>query len=138
MILVFEQFLERVTPNAFSFRQPSASPPAASQIDEMFCSKRLIKVNIPTTREENADQLQTTESRKEIIMVTKSKNTSEKEVEKGRVKVGKLKFNKETVRDLVGNEGKQIKGGLDDDELDRGRRISIIITACGCATKLCP
>ena len=71
-------------------------------------------------------------------MVTKRKSTSEKDVEKGRVKVGKLKFNKETVNDLVGNEGKQIKGGLDDDELERGRRISIIITACRCQTQLCP
>lgn len=67
-------------------------------------------------------------------MVTKRKSTSEKEMKKGRVKVGKLKFNKETVKDLVGNEGKQIRGGLDDDE--RGR-ISIIVTACRCQTKLC-
>ena len=71
-------------------------------------------------------------------MVTKRMSTSEKEVKKGRVKVGKLKFNKETVKDLVGNEGKQIKGGLADDELERGRRISIIVTACGCQTRLCP
>ena len=69
-------------------------------------------------------------------MVTKRKSTSEKEVEKGRVKVGKLKFNKETVKDLVGNEGKQIKGGLDGDQLERGR--SIIVTACGCRSQLCP
>jgi len=33
-------------------------------------------------------------------MVTKRKSTSEKEVEKGRVKVGKLKFNRETVQNL--------------------------------------
>ena len=70
-------------------------------------------------------------------MVTKRNSTSEKEVKKGRVKVGKLKFNKETVKDLVGNERKQIKGGLDDGELELGR-ISIIITACRCQTKLCP
>ena len=70
-------------------------------------------------------------------MVTKRKSTSEKEMKKGRVKVGKLKFNKETVKDLVGNEGKQIKGGLDDGELERGR-ISIIVTMCRCQTQLCP
>ena len=42
-------------------------------------------------------------------MVTKSKKTGTK---KGRVKVGKLKLNKETVKDLTGGEGKRIKGGL--------------------------
>ncbi len=41
-------------------------------------------------------------------MVTKSKKTGAK---KGRVKVGKLKLNKETVKDLTGSEGKKIKGG---------------------------
>ena len=43
-------------------------------------------------------------------MVTKSKKTSAGK--KGRVRVGKLKVNKETVRDLLGNEKMQIKGGL--------------------------
>ena len=33
---------------------------------------------------------------------------------KGRVKVGKLKLNKETVRDLSKHEGKDIRGGQAD------------------------
>lgn len=41
-------------------------------------------------------------------MVAKSKKTGAK---KGRVKVGKLKLNKETVRDLSKHEGKDIMGG---------------------------
>ena len=41
-------------------------------------------------------------------MVTKNM-TSEK---KGKVKVGKLKVNKETVKDLSTNKQKEIKGGL--------------------------
>jgi hypothetical protein len=95
-------------------------------------------VNIPTTREENADQRTNNVKPKGDHHGDKAKeSTSEKEVKKGRVNVGKLKFNKETVKDLVGNEGKQIKGGLDDDELGRGR-ISIVVTACGCQTRLCP
>jgi len=43
-------------------------------------------------------------------MVTKSKqDTSEK---KGRVKVGKLKLNKETIKDLTDSEQKRAKGGI--------------------------
>ncbi len=41
-------------------------------------------------------------------MVTKSK-AGEK---KGKVKVGKLELNKETVKDLSTDEQKQVKGGL--------------------------
>ncbi len=44
-------------------------------------------------------------------MVTKKKSTGEKEEKKGRVKVGKLKLNRETVTDLTGGEQKKIKGG---------------------------
>ena len=42
-------------------------------------------------------------------MVTKSKKTGEK---KGRIKVGKLKLNKETVKNLSATDQKQIKGAL--------------------------
>lgn len=46
-------------------------------------------------------------------MVTRSKRvTGQKNQGKGRVKVGKLRLNKETVKDLTGRERKQIKGGL--------------------------
>ena len=46
-------------------------------------------------------------------MVTKKKSTGEKEAKRGRVMVGKLKLNKETVMDLSPGEKKRIKGGLD-------------------------
>ena len=42
-------------------------------------------------------------------MVTKTKKGSQK---KGKVNVGKLKLNKETIKGLTGSEQKQIKGGL--------------------------
>jgi hypothetical protein len=45
-------------------------------------------------------------------MVTKSK-TSANAQKKVRVKVGKLKLNKETVKNLSAGEGKKIKGGQD-------------------------
>jgi hypothetical protein len=44
-------------------------------------------------------------------MVTKSRKQST-EGKKGRVKVGKLKVNKETVKDLGQKEWKYIKGGM--------------------------
>ena len=42
-------------------------------------------------------------------MVTRSKNVGAK---KGRVKVGKLKLNTETVKDLSGDRQKKVKAGL--------------------------
>ncbi len=45
-------------------------------------------------------------------MVVKKHNTSEKEESKARVKVGKLKLNKETVKDLTSHQKSKIKGGL--------------------------
>ena len=44
-------------------------------------------------------------------MVTKKKKTDETEAKKGRVKVGKLQLNKETVKDLATNEEKMVRGG---------------------------
>jgi natural product precursor len=44
-------------------------------------------------------------------MVTK-KRTTTKAAKRGRVKVGKLKLNKETVKDLSEREVKAIKGGM--------------------------
>ena len=43
-------------------------------------------------------------------MVAKKKRTGTA-ASKGRVKVGNLKLNRETVKNLSGNERKQIKGG---------------------------
>lgn len=42
-------------------------------------------------------------------MVTKPKGAGAK---KKKVKIGKLKLNKETVKDLTGSEKEQVKGGL--------------------------
>lgn len=44
-------------------------------------------------------------------MVTKRKRTSETAATKGKVKVGKLNLNKETVKDLANAESKKVKGG---------------------------
>lgn len=46
-------------------------------------------------------------------MVTRNKPeiTADKGEKKGRVRVGKLQLNKETVRDLTRDEGEKIKGG---------------------------
>ena len=43
-------------------------------------------------------------------MVTKSRNAGAKK--KGKVKVGKLKLNKETVKDLSAKAQQKVKGGL--------------------------
>ncbi|MGH9944669.1 MAG: hypothetical protein ACRD9R_20165 [Pyrinomonadaceae bacterium] len=56
-------------------------------------------------------------------MVAKKKQSTETEETKGKVKVGKLKLNKESVKDLTGSQQKQIRGG-------KGKQI---ITA-GCVT----
>jgi hypothetical protein len=47
-------------------------------------------------------------------MVTKSKKqvAGGKEGKKNRVKVGKLKLNRETVKDLTGDEARRVKGGV--------------------------
>jgi len=44
-------------------------------------------------------------------MVTKKKSSDERKKEKGRVKVGKLNLNKETIKDLSPEEKSRIKGG---------------------------
>ena len=56
-------------------------------------------------------------------MVTKKKTTS-KATKKSRVKVGKLKVNKETVKDLTDKESKQVKGGKG------GRCAPSLVTTC--------
>lgn len=43
-------------------------------------------------------------------MVTKSKATKTAS-KKSRVKVGKLKLNKETIKDLTGDEARRVRGG---------------------------
>ena len=44
-------------------------------------------------------------------MVTKNKSTDKKEAKKGRVKIDKMKLNKETVKDLTSGEEKMVRGG---------------------------
>jgi hypothetical protein len=47
-------------------------------------------------------------------MVTRSKkqNTSEQEEKEGRVKIEKLKLNKETIKDLTDSEKRRARGGI--------------------------
>jgi hypothetical protein len=45
-------------------------------------------------------------------MVTKRKGISEREETKGKVKVGKLNLNKETLKDLADADAKKVRGGL--------------------------
>jgi hypothetical protein len=44
-------------------------------------------------------------------MVTKKKSTSSKSAKKGRVKIGKLKLSKETIKDLTDKNQSRVKGG---------------------------
>ena len=52
---------------------------------------------------------------------------------KGRVKVGKLNLNKETVKDLTANEQKQLKGGVAARTKKCGDFPRTVDTACNCA-----
>ena len=60
-------------------------------------------------------------------MVTKKKRTVSA-TKKGRVKVGTLKLNKETVKDLSGREIKGIKGGVLNKTTSAA--ISCAVAAC--------
>ena len=44
-------------------------------------------------------------------MVVKKNNKSEKDEQNARIKVGKLRINKETVKDLTSDETQKVKGG---------------------------
>ncbi len=44
-------------------------------------------------------------------MVTKKKSPSTKSAKKGRVKIGKLKLSKETIKDLTDKNQSRVKGG---------------------------
>ena len=57
-------------------------------------------------------------------MVTKTKRSGAA-TSKGRVKVGNLKLEKETVKDLSGSKRKQIKGGA--------LALTRVHSVCGCA-----
>jgi hypothetical protein len=46
------------------------------------------------------------------MMVTKKKSTITKEAKKGRVKIGKLKLSKETVKDLNARGIRKVMGGV--------------------------
>ena len=63
-------------------------------------------------------------------MVTKSKAGQKK----GRVKVGKLKLNKETVKDLTASEKKKVKGAV----IPILKPPKLPTMSCiGCATRYC-
>lgn len=54
-------------------------------------------------------------------MVTKSKKaTGAKEQKKGRIQVGRLKLNKETIKDVTPEEARRIKGGATNTCLGEG------------------
>jgi len=61
-------------------------------------------------------------------MVTKKKSTSSKEAKKGRVKIGKLKLSKETIKDLTDKDQRQLKGGAKA----RGNNTTVCTGYCGC------
>ena len=56
-----------------------------------------------------------------------------KDKTKGKVKVGKLSVNKETVKDLTGDEEKGIKGGLAKVTATCGDYPRTANTVCNCA-----
>ena len=58
-------------------------------------------------------------------MVTKSKAAQKS----GKVKVGKLKLNRETVKDLSGRERKEVKGGLSLPILSLAKSLPVIKSA---------
>ena len=65
-------------------------------------------------------------------MVTKSKAGPQK----GKVKVSKLKLNKETVKSLTDKDAKKVKGGLGTcykPETCAVNRLSVGFTVCNCA-----
>jgi dihydroxyacetone kinase DhaKLM complex PTS-EIIA-like component DhaM len=68
-----------------------------------------------------------------MTMVTKSQKTGAK---KGRVKVGSLKLNRETVKDLTGEEKKKIKGKLAGVNVVQGKNATIA-TCCNCSYSGC-
>ena len=65
-------------------------------------------------------------------MVTKSKKGSTG-TKKGRVKSGKLKLNKETVKDLTSEQQKMVRGGLSLGQT----KDCTIASVCRCSASLC-
>ena len=68
-------------------------------------------------------------------MVSRSKKgvTGGKKQTKGRVKVGKLNLNKETVKDLTAREQKQLKGAVAPKTAKCGDFPRTVDTVCNCA-----
>ena len=66
-------------------------------------------------------------------MVTKSQKTGAK---KGKVKVGNLKLNRETVKNLTPAEKKKIKGKLAGVNVVQGKNATIA-TCCNCSYSGC-
>ena len=53
-------------------------------------------------------------------MVAKNKSTGEKKEKQGRIEVGKLKVNKETLKDLTPSKAKGVRGGVGGTKTTRG------------------
>jgi hypothetical protein len=62
-------------------------------------------------------------------MVTNAKKSADER--KGRVKVGKLKLNKETIKDLTGSESRKIKGGQKPEKSPNACVVTIKGVNCG-------
>lgn|GEM_PF-3568693 len=63
-------------------------------------------------------------------MVTKKQTSNDKAGKKNRVRIGKLKLNKETVKDLTSDEAQRVKGGLSEACYD-GVRAATAVTCVG-------
>ena len=70
-------------------------------------------------------------------MVTKSKKTDKRETGRGKVKVGKLKLNLETVKDLTGGQQKRIKGGFVVKEVPNPPPITPLFGSCATGRQNC-
>ncbi len=66
-------------------------------------------------------------------MVIKKKSSSGTAEKKRRAKVGKLKLNKETVKNLSSKEQKQLKGGVAALTAKCGDYPRTVDTVCNCA-----
>ena len=70
-------------------------------------------------------------------MVTKSKDNKATEQTKRRAKVGKLKLNKETIKDLTAGQLRQLKGGIGIRADDTDPKNCNINTVQNCSAGYC-
>ena len=70
------------------------------------------------------------ELERSLAMVTKRKDNKANEQKKRRAKIGKLKLNKETIKELTADQQRQLKGGVKRTTESRG-------VTCTCADQGC-